>query len=216
MAGQGPSRRELLQALTLASAAATFPGFVGWRYAFAQSPASSHHASHGPSKDSTSYKLQFFSPAEYATIEILADLILPATDDLAHPLAGRGNYKRMPGAKEAGAAEFIDFMVYHDPSLQQPFRSGLAWIHQASAPATDFNTLAPALQGALLQRLAYTAHHRDGEGEGQAFFKLCRRYTVMGFYTTRIGLEALDYPGLTFYGSSPACTHTNDPEHLRI
>ena len=31
-----------------------------------------------------------------------------------------------------------------------------------------------------------------------------RRYTVMGFYTTEIGLKQLDYPGLQFYGESPS------------
>lgn len=35
MAGQGPSRRELLQALALASAASAFPGFSRWSYGLA-------------------------------------------------------------------------------------------------------------------------------------------------------------------------------------
>ena len=35
----------------------------------------------------------------------------------------------------------------------------------------------------------------------------------MGFYTTRIGLESLDYPGLKFYATSPGCTHHGNPEH---
>jgi hypothetical protein len=76
--------------------------------------------------------------------------------------------------------------------------------------------LAPAQQHALLERLAYKPHQRETEKAGQQFFRLFRRYTVMGFYTTRIGLESLDYPGLKFYAASPGCTHTGNPEHLGL
>ena len=37
-----------------------------------------------------------------------------------------------PGAKEAGVAEFIDFMVASDPEVQYPFRMGLAWLNAHS------------------------------------------------------------------------------------
>jgi gluconate 2-dehydrogenase gamma chain len=43
-----------------------------------------------------------------------------------------------------------------------------------------------------------------------------REYTVMGYYTSRIGLEQLDYPGLKFYSASPECPHKDDPEHLHL
>ncbi len=52
--------------------------------------------------------------------------------------------------------------------------------------------------------------------QGTAFFKLIRRYTVMGYYTSRIGLEELDFPGLKFYSQSPECPHKNDPEHRHL
>jgi gluconate 2-dehydrogenase gamma chain len=45
---------------------------------------------------------------------------------------------------------------------------------------------------------------------------LIRRYTVMGYFTSAIGLKELDFPGLKFYTDSPACPHTNDPEHLHL
>jgi gluconate 2-dehydrogenase gamma chain len=43
-----------------------------------------------------------------------------------------------------------------------------------------------------------------------------RRYTVMGYYTSRIGLEELDFPGLKMYAQSPACPHKDDPEHRHL
>ena len=73
-----------------------------------------------------------------------------------------------------------------------------------------------AEQIALLEPLAYKDRHRPGDEEGHAFFKLIREYTVMGFYTSRIGLEQLDYPGLRIYAESPGCPHPDDPEHRHL
>jgi gluconate 2-dehydrogenase gamma chain len=193
LAGQGASRRELLQALTLASAASAFSGFSRWSFAFTEAPA----------KVNPVYRPQFFSLSQYRTIELLAGLILPAIPPAA-------------GAREAGVAEFIDFMVFSDTTLQAPFRDGLQWLDRASVLAADFVSLTPVQQNALLERLAYKAKQQESEKAGQKFFLLVRKYTVMGFYTTRIGLQSLDYPGLTFYATSPGCTHAGNPEHVGL
>ena len=100
-----------------------------------------------------------------------------------------------PGAQDAGVAEFIDFMAFNDSAIQQPFRAGLA----------SFLKLTPSQQDESLQRMQH-----------DKFFLLLRRYTVMGYYTSRIGLEQLDYPGLKLYSASPSCPHTNDPEHKHL
>jgi hypothetical protein len=197
VAGQGPSRRELLQAFTLASAAGAFPGFARWSFAFASGQNEVVQPAYHP---------QFFSSSQQQTIEVLSELILPATFDAAHKL--------QPGAKAAGVAEFIDFMVFSDSTLQAPFRDGLHWLDHAGP--SPFVSLPPEEQHAILERIAYRAKHRKSEKAGQDFFQLARRYTVMGFYTTRIGLESLDYPGLTFYHTPPGCTHHDNPEHVGL
>jgi gluconate 2-dehydrogenase gamma chain len=208
MAGQAPSRRELLQALTLAGLANTFSGFSRWSYALAEEM-DPHHQQEAPVQIAhAAYTPQFFSPNEYRTVEVLADLILPATEDSSH--------QPQPGAKDAGVAEFIDFMVYSDPSLQPQFRDGLTWLDNASKPAVGFAALSAEQQNALLERLAYKAKYRESEKTGQQFFLLFRKYTVMGFYTSRIGLESLDYPGLKLYTESPSCTHEGNPEHIGL
>jgi hypothetical protein len=207
MAGQGPSRRELLQALTLAGFASTFSGFSRWSYALGEEANPHHHQDAPVQLSHAAYAPQFFSQPEYRAVEALAELILPATED--------GSHRPQPGAKEAGVAEFIDFMVYSDPSIQAQFRDGLAWLDEASGPG-GFAALPAPQQNALLERLAYKAKHRAGEKAGQEFFALFRKYTVMGFYTSRLGLESLDYPGLKFYASSPGCAHAGNPEHIGI
>lgn len=197
MAGQGLERREVLRMLSLAAAASGHPGFSRWAFACA-------HGEQGRPERPSRYTPGFFSSAEYAAVERLTELILPSDGT--------------PGAREAGVAEFVDFMVWSDPSVQYPFRYGLVWLeaHARRAHGKGFVDLAEAEQQALLEPLAYAARHRPGEEEGRAFFKLAREYTVMGFYTSKVGLTALDYPGLRVYGESPGCPHPDDPEHRRL
>ena len=145
---------------------------------------------------------QFFLPAEYKTIQVLTELILPSDDG--------------PGAKEAGVSEFIDFIVNSDASLQGPFRSGLKWLDDAAGNQQSFVGLPQEEQRKILDRLAYKKYERAQDKSGREFFALARRYTVMGFYTSKIGLVALDYPGLKFYSTSPGCPHPDNPEHVGI
>ncbi len=220
MAGQAPSRRQLLQAFACASLASSAPGFVRWSFAFAE-PASqqpTHHQSSAaaPAHHAAHYVPQFFTSVEYATIVTLAELILPRTP--APHTAGKAHVAVTPaeaGATDAGVAEFIDFMVAHDATLQPVFRQGLVWMDTAASSQT-FLTLAPAQQTTLLERLAFKRNFRPDEKPGQDFFSIMRRYTVMGFYTTRLGLEALDYPGLRFYAESPSVPNDGSLAQLGV
>jgi hypothetical protein len=213
MAGQGPSRRQLLQAIACASLASTAPGFSRWAYGFAEAdPQHLHQAPTSHAHANAPYKPRFFSPTEYKTIGVLAELILPGTASPAaiashHNISTSGHKVAArpedAGATDAGVDEFIDFMVSEDSALQPPFRNGLLWLDQASGSAQRFTSLIPAEQKVILERLAYKSKFRAEDKTGQAFFALMRKYTVMGFYTSRIGLESLDYPGLRFYAASP-------------
>ena len=198
MAGQSIERREILRILTLAAGAATFPGFSKW--SFACGHINNTLAQIKPAV----YQPLFFTAPEYAMIERLTDIIIP-TDDT-------------PGAREAGASEFIDLMVSRDPNLQQHFRTGLSWLnsHSQNNSGKAFLSLNPGQQVTLLESLAYKKKFRPGEEHGRKFFGLIREYTVMGFYTSEIGLKELDFPGLKFYAESPACPHKDDPEHRHL
>ena len=222
MAAQAPSRRQLLQALACASVASTAPGFSRWAFAFAEPELEQthHNTAPHPAAHTQPYSPRFFTPAEYRDIVLLAELILPHTPSPRTPGPRTPGAATPPrpgdaGATDAGVAEFIDFIAAHDPALQPVFRQGLAWMDSAAAPHT-FATLPAADQTALLTRLAYKKDFRPDEAEGQQFFSTMRRYTVMGFYTTRIGLEALDYPGLRFYSTSPSVPSDGSLERLGV
>jgi gluconate 2-dehydrogenase gamma chain len=198
LAGQGIQRREMLRILRTAALAAQFPGFSNWGFACG------HVGNAALGIKPSIYHPLFFTAAEYSLVERLAEMIIPSDGT--------------PGAKEAGVAEFIDFMVANDPDVQYSFRTGLTWLnaHSERLYGKRFLELATAQQIALLEPLGFKAKARASEGDGRDFFRLMREYTVMGFYTTRIGFQELDNPALKFYAASPECPHKGDPEHRHL
>src|SRR2546430_12780360 len=94
MAGQDLQRREMLRIMATAAAASKFQGFAKWAFIC------SHDSSAVERIRPESYQPLFFSPSEYAVVERLTEIIIPSDTT--------------PGAKEAGVAEFVDFMVAHD------------------------------------------------------------------------------------------------------
>ena len=220
MGGQGVERRDILRYLGIAAVASTFPGFHRWAFACP----GSFPAVTSPSARPDSYQPLFFSPAHYRVVERLAEMIIPADDT--------------PGATQAGVAEFIDFMVANrvpvsgsrdirstDDAIesgrqaQNRFVAGLNWMNARSQSEYrhEFLDCTPEQQHSLLEELAYRAKFTPGTESGRQFFQMMRDYTVVGYYTTRIGLESLGYPGLQVaWPTMPACPHADDPEHVRL
>lgn len=198
MAGQGIQRREVLRILGTAAAAAQFPGFSKWGFACG------HIGNAALQIRPAVYRPQVFTAAEYATVERLAEIIIPSD--------------ATPGASEAGVAEFIDFMVANDPEAQYGFRTGLIWLnaHAERAAGKRFIELTPEQQTSLLEPLGFKDKARPGEEYGARFFGVMREYTVTGFYTSQLGFKELDNPALKFYAESPECPHKGDPEHAHV
>jgi len=220
MGGQGIERREILRYIGIASVAGTFPGFSKWAFACPQEH--SNLASSQP--PSGPYKPLFFQPGHYQMVEHIAEMIIPEDDT--------------PGAKQAGVAEFIDFMVANrvpvsgsrdvrstDDAIemgneaQTRFILGLDWMnaHCHSEFGRAFMDCTPEQQNSLMEELAYKSKFKPTTESGREFFRMMRDYTVVGYYTTRIGLESLGYPGLrTMWPKMPGCTHPDDPEHAHL
>ena len=198
MAGQGIQRRDMLRILSRAAVAAGFPGFSKWGFACG------HVGNIASQLKPSAYDPRFFTRPEYALVERLTDMIIPSDGT--------------PGAKEAGVAEFIDFMAASDPEVQYGFRTGLTWLnaHSERMHGKPFLGISAEQQTALLEPLGFKDKARLGEEDGQRFFRLVREYTVMGFYTSEVGFKELDNPALKFYAESPSCPHKNDPEHRNL
>ena len=155
MAGQGIRRREVLRILGTAAAAAQFPGFSKWGFACG------HIGNATLQIKPAVYRPQFFTAPEFAMVERLTDVIIPNDGT--------------PGAKEAGVAEFIDFMVASDPEVQYAFRTGLTWLN-VQAEQTDgkrFVELTPEQQTSLLEPLGFKDKVRPGEERASASSARC-------------------------------------------
>ena len=220
MGGQGVERREILRYIGIATVASSFPGFSKWAFACShdtpQSPGSTFSKS--------SYEPLFLSAQHYRMVEHLAEMIIPEDDT--------------PGAKQAGVAEFIDFMLANRVPVsgsrdirstadaieagndaQVRFISGLNWMnaHSHSEFGQDFTDCTAEQQNGMLEELAYKDKFKPNTETGCAFFQMMRDYTVIGYYTTKIGLESIGYPGLRgIWPKMPGCLHPDDPEHLRL
>jgi len=219
MGGQGMERREILRFIGIASVAATFPGFHQWVFACAH-----HQAPTASATNTSAYNPLFFSPQQFKMVEHLAEMIIPEDDT--------------PGAKTAGVAEFIDFMVANRVPVsasrdvrstedaielgneaQRRFLAGLSWMNARSHSefGREFMDCTREQENALLEELAYKAKFKPTMESGRAFFQMMRDYTVVGYYTTQIGLESLGYPGLrTVWPRMPGCPHRDDPEHANL
>jgi hypothetical protein len=223
MGGQGVERRDILRFIGIASVAGGFPGFSKWAFACAQEHAHAPGISSGQTTIGA-YQPLFFSAPQYQMIEHLAEMIIPADDT--------------PGARQAGVAEFIDFMVANRVPVsarrdvrstedaiemgneaQNRFLSGLDWTNARSNSefGHPFMECAHEQQVSLLEELAYKVKFKPTTESGRAFFQFLRDYTVVGYYTTRMGLESLGYPGLrTVWRAMPGCTHRDDPAHIHL
>jgi gluconate 2-dehydrogenase gamma chain len=220
MGGQGIERREILRFIGIAAVAGGFPGFSKWAFACPQD----HTHAATPQADSGPYKPLFFSQKHYRMVEHLAEMIIPEDDT--------------PGATKAGVAEFIDFMVANRVPVsasrdvrstqdaiemgeesQNRFLAGLDWMNARSTSefGREFMDCSPEQQTSLLEELAYKAKFKPTTESGRAFFQMMRDYTVVGYYTTEIGLQSIGYPGLqTVWPKMPGCSHPDDPEHANL
>jgi len=127
-----------------------------------------------------------FTAHEFQTLHTLSGMILPADKD-------------SPGAKEAGAAAWIDLMASQNPELAAIFTGGIAWLDEQMRHRghEDFLGAPESDQTALLDRIAFRANDAPEFGPGIRFFSWARRLVVDAWVTSPIGTKALGYMGNT-------------------
>jgi NDP-sugar pyrophosphorylase family protein len=134
--------------------------------------------------DSTQNAAKFFTPEEFATITVLADIIIPKDD-----VSG--------SASDAKVADFIEFIVRDEPDYQTPLRGGLRWldIQCLDRYQKAFKDCSSQQQIELVDEIAYPAKARPEMAAGVSFFNLMRNLTATGFYSTQIGWNDIGYVG---------------------
>jgi Gluconate 2-dehydrogenase subunit 3 len=137
--------------------------------------------------DAAQAKPLFFTPAEFALVDELAEIIIPADD-------------HSPGARAARVASYIDARLAEaaDPSLQTTWRDGLKSVEAISRElnGVGFMDGTPTQREAVLTRMC--AHESDPKLPVELFFRELKERTVHAYYTSKIGIhQEMEYKGNT-------------------
>ncbi len=128
---------------------------------------------------------KFFTPAEFALLDELTEMIIPADD-------------HSPGARAAHVAAYIDFRVSEafDPKVRDDWRAGLKSVDTACHKMHDraFMEAKPDQRLAVLTRMAKNEQHpKDPE---ELFFRDLKHAAVQAYYSSKIGIhQEMEYKG---------------------
>lgn len=138
---------------------------------------------------------RFFTPHEWETVRVLVDLIIPRDE-------------RSGSATDAGVPEFMDFLLTEGSDQQRTaMRGGLAWLDiefrkrfgKALVECTDTE------RRAVLDVIAWPAKAPPDLSHGVAFVTRFRDLTASGFWSSKMGVEDLQYLGNTFVMEWSGC-----------
>jgi len=127
----------------------------------------------------------YFTKDEFATLDTLTELIVPADD-------------HSPGAREAGVAAYIDKTVAEAflPEEKNSWRQGLAQVNELSRSMNDklFNSATPKEQVAVLTKMAQ--NEKSPKTPAEKFFTQLKQTTAFAYYSSSIGIHKdLNYKG---------------------
>jgi len=127
---------------------------------------------------SPSPKPLFFTPAEFALVDEMSDMIIP-TD------------AQSGGARAAGVAAFIDARLAEAFEKDEPlrWRAGIKAVEALSQEihAKTFMASTPEQRLALLTRIAAVAS--DPKTDAEKFFGQIKGATIRAYYASKIGIH---------------------------
>jgi hypothetical protein len=200
-------RREMLRASVLAGAAAALQPALASAQSTAPQPSELTPAQSGvdASKDlaAPGWKPLFLDEHQNATLIVLSDLIIPATDT--------------PGAKEALVNRYIDLvMAAETPDTQRAFLNSLGYLDGESIRRykAAFRYLSSDEQDLLLHALAYPRNASNWTGEAEAkpdmghfHFEALKGRIMTAYYSSQIGEKELGWDGAFAHGPYQGCEH---------
>jgi gluconate 2-dehydrogenase gamma chain len=175
------NRRQTLKALAAVPAAVAFT----WTAEEASVAAAQAQQARGQAAAANQpYTPRFFNAHEYATVVALSDMIIPKD-------------ARSGSASEAGAPEFIDFLIAEQADRQTAIRGGLSWLDTQcrSRFDKDFVGCSDADRRTVLEDIAWPKRAKSEHSQGVRFFTTMRDLVATGFWTSRIGVADLGYLG---------------------
>ncbi|MGH9347435.1 MAG: gluconate 2-dehydrogenase subunit 3 family protein [Vicinamibacterales bacterium] len=180
-------------AIRLLASAPMAAGFA-WTAAEARHAHGLAQAARTAAQSGAAFAPKFFTPHDWATVRVLVDLIIPRDE-------------RSGSATDAGVPEFMDFILMDQDARQTAMRGGLAWVDRECQKRFDrtFVDCAAVERAAVLDDIAWPRRASPELSHGVAFFGSFRDLTATGFWTSRMGLEDLQYVGNTYVPEWTGC-----------
>lgn len=193
MSSQGVTRRDILRTLAAGAVGGSVLQVIPAKAAeYAHQMVRKEKASAPAAK----YVPKFFDAHQYETLNSLCDTIIPKDE-------------KSGGALEAGAPEFIDLLTSENEEFQLKLGGGLLWLdaHCADQYGKTYLESAPEQRKETLDLIAFRKNAKKDPSlsQGVAFFAFLRNLTCDGFYTSKIGIEDLQYIGNVTRSEWPGC-----------
>jgi hypothetical protein len=140
--------------------------------------------------DAAAYVPKFFTPHEWRTVRVLADIVIPKDE-------------RSGSATDAKAPEFMDFMLVDKETSEASkvsMRGGLAWLDAEMRKrfGTDFVASSDANRRAVLDDIAYPKKVSPELRRGSQWFDRFRNNVGSAFFSSAMGWLDLKYMGNVF------------------
>ena len=202
------SRRAALKVLGAVPVAGALAGGIAWgqqapRAAPAQqAPRQGHETPNQPTHSNAATprsapKRAFFTAAEWKTMSVLADDIIPKD-------------ARSVSATEAGVLPYMDFHLSvpeTDDGTRVAFRGGLAWLNTESRRrfGVAYASAKAPQRHQILDDIAWPDKVKPGFSHGTAFFSRVRDMVGAGFFSSAQGWQDLQYQGNVFNPNWQGC-----------
>lgn len=176
-------RREVLKTLSLGTLAASFT-LTGCETAPEKAAEKHEFWKNVTNEDLEKWEAQFFTDHEFETVRQLANMVIPADE-------------RSGNAEEAGVPQFIDFMMLDRPEKQTPIRGGLRWLDVQCQKRHNktFIDCSDKEKIAMLDEIAYPEEAKPEMEQGVHFFNQFRDLVASGFWSSKMGIEDINYIG---------------------
>jgi gluconate 2-dehydrogenase gamma chain len=193
MSTQGISRRDVLKTLAVGAAGGSVLQVIPLQAAEVAHQMVRKEKAAAPAGK---YIPKYFTPKQYETLTSLCDTIIPKDE-------------KSGGAVEAGAPEFIDLLTSENAEFQGRLGGGLMWLdgYCLDHYGKSYMESAPEQRKEIIDLIAYRKNAKATPElhQGVAFFAFLRNMTCDGFYTSKIGIEDLQYIGNVTRGEWPGC-----------
>ena len=130
------------------------------------------------------YQPKVFTPAEWRTVRVLVDLVIPKD-------------ARSGSATDAKVPEFMDVFMEKRENMRTWMRTGLSWLDDETRKrfTKTFVDCDDAQRKSVLDDIAWPRRARPEMQAGVRFFNNFRNFTASGFWSSKMGVDDLQYMG---------------------